>query len=774
MKKLFYNIGLIFTMVMLLANSAKAQLPLVQGDAVVTHSPAVNYWTGANSGIVLRVIKTSNTTSAPWGHSWNTSGMTPAGLKPGNYSAGQWTQTDLGTIFGITLDRQPNPNIYVSSTQIYNAGVSYARKVYCLSGTSGAKSLVYDFGDAARSLGNLKYCKIGGKDYIYVSDFQNGRIYRLTGTLGAPSPWVIASSVMINAAGNHFPYGLALRKMSGGAYRLYFAEIEQAYPYGTNKICYIDLSSTGDFTGTIQTITTPTLTLSPTTWASYTHDVPVIADMDFTADGSRMLIGQQTWAGNQTGSSSNLFAVINPHNSNVIELADPTGTDTWSYSGHNFPAGSAATNYKNCVGGVCYSNNILQKGSNNVACDTTVWFTSDYNVLTSPSQLVYGIQGMSSNGGTEATSILVDEDEDIAAGHYDKTYLGDVEVVKAAVDCSGCTCGSWQSNPTLNGNPIPGVPVIMHPFPPPINPGTSQNKSLIIPTNGTATEYHVLQDYPIQFVQGNVSGLINANYKCGGKNCSPSYAWTMVNATNAVLGQDTTQQIDLSKFNNLSCGTYTLTIKVKCGGGDKFCDSQTIPVTIICEPPSCCKATIDVALKSSSISAVINIPNPNVYSTANFNYTLNYNVAMSEVRVSVEDFKLVANSPNCLNCNNRPVTWGNILSATLNGTVMALTGAGAPATGSLPADYREAVYSTGTPLAPNSAGLNIKLSLPAVTELSCCQVSAYVCLKFTFKDTQCRECVQMVCGSIKLVPTGGGGKDDSNQKTESKKFEVFH
>ena len=78
---------------------------------------------------------------------------------------------------------------------------------------------------------------------------------------------------------------------------------------------------------------------------------------------------------------------------------------------------------------------------------------------------------------------------------------------------------------------------------------------------------------------------------------------------------------------------------------------------------------------------------------------------------------------------------------------------------------------------PSAAGLRIRLSLPAITELSCCEVYAYVCLKFTFKDTQCRECVQMVCGKILLVApkviTDPHG-DPKNDKIEVKKFKVKH
>src|SRR5690606_31580121 len=131
---------------------AKAQLPLIQGDAVATHSS----FNGSGSGgsIVLRVIKTSNTTTAPYGANWNTATMTNPpgpGSKPANWAAPNWTVGVLGSIFGITLDAQPNPNIYVSSSQIYTGSGLNASKVWRLDGLTGMNTLVYNFANTSRS-----------------------------------------------------------------------------------------------------------------------------------------------------------------------------------------------------------------------------------------------------------------------------------------------------------------------------------------------------------------------------------------------------------------------------------------------------------------------------------------------------------------------------------------------------------------------------------------------------------------------------------------------
>ena len=733
MKNIIYKLSLVLTLFIVVC-IAKAQLPLVYGDAVVTHS-------SYGAGIVLRTLKTNNTIGAPLGTNWNTAAMAPVGSKPANWSAPNWVQGTLGSLYGITLDNQPNPNIYVSSSQIYSGSSTNASKVWRLDGVTGVNTLVFDFTNKIRSLGNLKYQFIGSKENIYVSNWDNGSIERLNGNSAGSVIWSKQTAFnpkfgLQQNDPNLVPYGLAVRNIGAGAYRLYYAKISIISPYSTNEIYSVDLDPDGAFLPATEVMETKP-------GISTAHP---IADIAFTADGNRMLVGQQTWYG---------FASLSAHNSKVVEFKFSTG-HVWNNSTNLFPSGTGANT--NCVGGVSYSNNIINKGSSNFACDTTVWFTSDYINFTS-GNYVYGVQGMGAGGGSLANSIWIDEDDNLNT--VDKMQLGDIEVYKKPLECVVCACGKWQTGPTLNGVLIPGV-----------TDNPNPNKSALPSGPGTPIGFPV--SYPIQFVQGNVSGVINAVYHCTG-NCGATYSWSIVSASGVGVATGAALPIDLSAYNSLlKCGNYNLIIKTKCGSSN--CESLVLPITIICEPPSCCKADIKIDLIKNSVTAATNIPNHNAYSIDNLSMNLNFSIAMSEVRVNVEEFRLVANSPNCLNCNNRPVTWGNILSASLNGTGMALSGMVAPPTGSLPADYREAVYNTGGLLMPPSAILNLSLSLPAVTELTCCEVSAFLCLKFTFKDAQCRECVQMFCGNIKLIPATKTHKDvqDEINSIDAKSYKVDH
>ena len=162
MKNLKYIIILAFLVIF---TKCFGQFPLNFGDGVITHSPNSYTATGpSTTPAVVRVIHTSNTTTAPLGSTWTS--PTP---KPANDFYSNWNVNTLGYVFGITMDQNTAPNVYVSSTQIYGSSTLNNRKVWRLAGSGGANSLVFDFNNISgsgsatslKSLGNLKYGKFG-------------------------------------------------------------------------------------------------------------------------------------------------------------------------------------------------------------------------------------------------------------------------------------------------------------------------------------------------------------------------------------------------------------------------------------------------------------------------------------------------------------------------------------------------------------------------------------------------------------------------------------
>lgn len=663
------------------------QLPLQFGDAVTTHSPF-------SGGIVVRTIKTSNTSTAPLGTNWNTASMTPVGTKPANWNATNWKSATLGNVFGLALDQNSNPNIYVSSTQVYGGGINQNRKIWRLDGTSGANSLVFDFNNpsgignvvSAKSLGNVKYSKFGAVENMYASDFNTGEIHRLTGNSSTALLWAISSSFAPKFGGslvntNWVPYGIAVRKVSGSS-KLFYAKMNITAMNSTFEIWSVDLNPVGDFIpGSELQQFLPIIAGNPRT---------PIADLAFTEDGKKLLIGQQTWT-NFTGS-------LGAHQSMVIELENiPLNSNTWVSSGNNFPSGFSA---KNCVGGVSYSNNALRTAST-FGCDLSVYFTADA-INFSPD--VYGLQGMVSTGGTLTNSIWIDEDDNLS--FQDKAKLGDVEIYKNPNACSSCKCGEWES----------------------ISLGDNGSWW----TNSSAPAAPLPS---LSFNQGTSTGVLFPHYNCEGK-CKANFTYNLINAngTSQALTGNTSLDLGQGAIKNLPCGNYFIMISPTCG--DLKCPPIRIPLVIVCPPPCLdCKGNASVTAHGNPIYQ---------NGMVSGNFAINNSNPVSEVRFMVEEFRLISSNgnENCILCKNTPKTWGSIQSAALSSISPSFSNA-------ITIDNREAVFNNGGILSM-PGNLAFSLALPQTTGLECCKVKAEICVKIIIRDVNCCEKEILKCFTVDL------------------------
>jgi len=695
-----------YLLLLLLTINAHAQLPLQYGDAVVTHSRVNN--TASSNAIVVRTIKSSNTSTAPLGVNWNTATMVPSSTKPVNWNAPNWTYNNLGAVFGITLDTQPNPNIYVSNNQIHSGSQTNGSKVWRLNGTTGAHTLVYNFNNNNKSLGNLKYKKIGGIDNIYVSNFDNGNIERLTGNTSTATPWAIqpAFNPKFGLAvddPDFVPYGLAIRNMAGNTFRLYYAKISLVAPYRTNEIWSVAL----DLSGNILAPTEQQEVIDVSLLNTYAYTV--IADIAFTNDGNKMLLGQQTLKSGFT-----LFA----HSSAVVELVF-AGGNNWINSPNTFPAGKNHPPFSifetSCTGGISYSDNVLQGTSNQFSCDTTVAFSSDFIYWSDPPPYrnVYGVQFMSTiPGNTRSNSIIIDQDDAITSGgNNDKSQLGDIEVYKNPQACSPpCNCGMWDSIDYM------------------------QNNNWWVNTNNTMPPLPVLT-----YNKGQVSGILFTHYTCSG-NCNATFDYSLINSSgNVLLERENVTTIELisqNGFNKLDCGSYAINITPKCG--NSICEPVQIPLVIVC-PPEC--------IDCGGNAKVETVGNP-VYSNGmlNVNLTLANDKPVSEVRVLVEEFRITSanGNENCILCKNTPKTWGSVQTASLSGVNVALS--------NIPTiDNREIVFNNNGLINLNPTGsLVLNLAMPNQTGLDCCTIKVELCLKVIIRDIFCCEKEVLKCFTFEL------------------------
>ena len=740
MKKIFKFIGLVILTHIVFNVTCFAQLPLQFGDAVITHSPDTYTASGpSTSPAVLRVVHTSNTATAPLGSTWT---VPP---KPANDFYANWNVDTLGFVFGISLDQNTNPNIYLSSTQIYTNSTLNKRKVWRINGATGSHSLIYDFNNpsgtgtatSTRSLGNLKYLNVGGVENMYVSDWENGDIKRLTGNSASASLWANQNPWTPQFGKQkkdttEMPYGLAVRKMPSGSYKLYYAKIStnnngpSIGGYGNNEIWSVDLNPVGDFiAGTETQALIPNINRPVSSWGGYAGSgisyncsiLPVIADIAFTNDGSKMLVGQQSWG---------TFGFLAPHNSEVQEFRNtPSLSSTWVASGNIFPSGQSlgasclsAGGPVNAVGGVSYSNNILKRDNQSFGCDTSVWFTADYINVFTGSNTVYGLQGMNANGGTISNSIWIDADDNL--NYFDKTFLGDVEVYKTLMACTSCGCGKFDS--IMLGNTLFWK-----------DPQPLPNLSYTAP--------------------GTASGVLFAFYTCNSSDssCLATYNWQVTSLDGIPVTPgigSTTNSFDLGMLNSLPCGTYQLSITPFCGG--KPCDPIRITIKIDCKP-SCgpCKSEIIITPKGNPfVVPQNNTSTANPVSTVTSSFTLTATpttTPITEVRVLIDEFRITPSvgNDNCMLCRNKPQTWANINSGTLTGVATVSTAN--PST--LESDIRELVFNngTGTFFTLNGNVLKITLGVPGVTGLSCCTLKGEVCLKFIIRDANCCEREVMKC-----------------------------
>ncbi len=213
-------------------------------------------------------------------------------------------------------------------------------------------------------------------------------------------------------------------------------------------------------------------------------------------------------------------------------------------------------------------------------------------------------------------------------------------------------------------------------------------------------------------------------------------------------------------------GTYTVSIKVKCGG--KWCAECkiTFKQTKKCEPPcdNCKvngqdKVTIDFD-DAASTSNISNFPGTTLLNTV---FTLGGGAdTYTEVRVNVVDFQISSDKPTCLQCYGSASQWGSIAAGNIPGFTPAITSYPAVTASSPFNNPREIVFSASPATAiPLPTKLYLKLKIPGVNPLSCCCIKVTMYLKITYRNNKCEECSKIV----RVAFTQCGGQTDGGTST---------
>ena len=388
-----------------------------------------------------------------------------------------WTQQNLGEVFGVTIDTQSPPNIYVTATEVYGSqsaegpvfvqGKGGPGGVYRLDATSGAITYIR-LRNSGPALGNICHYRSGnGINWLYVSNFDDGLIYKINAeSIITPISATVPPAV-ISPLGITFDHGAThgvlpsptegidgLRTQLGRRIwgvkvfkdRLYYS-VWRTDPANRNsnknQIWSIALNpSTGDFIpGNEVNEIAAGLPNFPGSAPAYSQPV---ATIEFTEAGNMLLAERYTrwnWvAYNGTGETNP------PHHCRVLEYTGSQGAWVPSFE-TKFRVGSYTPygNYTNAAGGVASD------------CDGTLWATGDALLPLAGNPRIYGLQQIAANGNNTPTdttpttnSILIDLDGQTDTFN-DKTQIGAVAMLRT---CAACPVAGNIECPRMAGGPF--------------------------------------------------------------------------------------------------------------------------------------------------------------------------------------------------------------------------------------------------------------------------------------------------------------------------------
>ncbi len=396
----------------------QASLPIQPGQIVVTcfSGTSNNAVIPDPDNHVLAVIDTRDplANGAVLGSNW----VPPAGFFFHNEgSPDEWTAANLGEVFGVTLDDESVPNIYLTATTVYGnfpPGPGGYGAVYKLDGTTGGISSGSIPGQGDASLGSVCHNRSGnGGSWLYVSSLEDGRIYRVNADslVVHPSSYDHGIAGRAAAAMAPIPDPSSLNTLSPLGRRVWGVQVHEGRLYygvwwedathasavDRNEVWSVALNpATGAFlpaTAMLEVSLPPASTV--VNWS-----LPV-ASIDFSRSGAMLLAERYyRWDG--------------VHRARVLEYTG--GSGAWVASPLNkYRIGDSS---RLSAGGVASD------------CDENVWATGD--ILHGN---IYGVQRVPAGGNAAdapatANSLLIDIDTDIV--HQDKTLLGAVDILN---DC---------------------------------------------------------------------------------------------------------------------------------------------------------------------------------------------------------------------------------------------------------------------------------------------------------------------------------------------------
>jgi len=338
-----------------------------------------------------------------------------------------------------------------------------------------------------------------------------------------------------------------------------------------------------------------------------------------------------------------------------------------------------------------------------------------------PGKVVFSLYDANTNnyigGGTGSYAIP----SNLPNGSYYITiyaYCGDLKCDSCKInikkDCKGCDCNK------------PGVeiePVLI------IN-----NVKKPLKCNGEKFEVNCLS---------NVT--LTANYFCIPSSCPATISYQLTGP----ISQTGNLPLSLS---GLPPGSYSIILMAYCGG--KLCRECKLNFEVVCEK-DCCPYDIKATLQSQTTT--MSPGGTNLLVNQAFNFTGLTGASLTEIRAEVLSYNLTSQFPEqCIGCKNLPKGWASIYNGNVMGPVIPkvnLTGVmtNAPLNVSSLSAYsnpREIIWNNGGAIFSIVQPVTLGFILPKPSPLDCCDATADICVKFTFRDKDCKECEVIICFKV--------------------------
>lgn len=276
--------------------------------------------------------------------------------------------------------------------------------------------------------------------------------------------------------------------------------------------------------------------------------------------------------------------------------------------------------------------------------------------------------------------------------------------------------------------------------------GSKWGEKVYTTQNGTKT-FECNKTYTVKC---NQPVTVNATYTCPNPNkCPANVTYTLQPPSGSPLSGNA----PLTFTPNLT-GTYTVTLFGWCGTAK--CDSCIIRFKTDCPPVDtpCCPYQIKV--DASKLTYTYNQQYNATIGGQNFTISGLAGVPLTEVRAEVLSYTITDNyNKECMKCISLPYSWASVLSASnlgvptvppkitmYNSTVHPFnpTGAG------LYQNPREVVWNNGSTFTiSNGTQVGMNFILPPAPLIDCCELKGKICVKFTFRDKNCKECEVIAC-----------------------------